>query len=310
MPGGRRSMSVRPTTSPASHTTSPTYGLNTCKTARSPVTQEAIEAMSNRVKDAPSGRTFLKLKLLCHVGQPYTITQMSSTTPVPVVVAIRDVAFLLKEVETGEVADAVTKQVAQSFITNLADNNVADAISKKITDDITTKLVDHVVAAISPQVALVHNISQSLTSTIEDTRSLHVSIGRERTEKENNVKTAVDRIEDAADALYDSVETYQKALQVLTPSLDATQEKIDQLTTQISKTPTPTQGTAHQSYSSVVATHTPPQVDMALGRAALQAHQILLDPLPGEVLFPPNTSKRDIADKIKTAVFLLEGLIC
>ncbi|KAG1837485.1 hypothetical protein F4604DRAFT_1692204 [Suillus subluteus] len=212
---------------------------------------------------------------------------MSSSTPVPVVAAIQAVAFLLKNVETGNAADEITKQVTHSLIAKLDNNNLVDTISKQITDDITAKLVDHVVAAMSPQVALVHNASQTLTSTIEDMRSLYTSIGRERTEKEDNVKMAIDRIEDAADALYDSVETYQKALQTLAPSLDATQEKLDQLTTQITKTPAQVQGTVHPSYSSVVATHMPPQVDKALGRAALQACQILLDPLPGGILFLP-----------------------
>ncbi|KAG2747348.1 hypothetical protein P692DRAFT_201867111 [Suillus brevipes Sb2] len=312
MPGGRRSTSVGPTTSPISHTTSPTYGLNTRKTARTPVTQESIEALTNRVKYAPSGKTFLKSKLLCHVGQPFTvnhlisvlfqITQMSSSTPVPVVMAIQAVAFLLKDVETCNVVDVITKQAAHSITTKLDDDNVADALSRKITDNITARLVDHVVAAISPQVALVHDASQTLTSTIEDAKTLHTSIGRERTEQEDNIKTAADHIEDAADALYDSVETYQKALQILAPSLDATQEKIDQLSSQITKVPVQAHGATHLSYSAAAAAHIPPQVDKALGRAALQARQILLDPLPGGTLFPPDTSKRDMAAKIKSAL--------
>ncbi|KAG1726348.1 uncharacterized protein EDB91DRAFT_1061666 [Suillus paluster] len=145
---------------------------------------------------------------------------------------------------------------------------------------------------------------------------LHTSTCRERTKKEDNIKTAADHIEDAADALYDSVETYQKALQILTPSLDATQEKIDQLSTQISKAPVQTPGTAHSSYSSVVTAHIPLQVDRALGHAALQARQILLDPLPGGTLFPSKTLKHDIATKIKTTLKAArddttpEGTIC
>lgn len=312
MTGGRRSTSVGANTSPTSRTISPTYGLNTRKTVRSPITQEAIEVMPNRVRDAPSGKTFLESKLLCHIGQPYTvnhlisvlfqITQMSNSTPVPVVAAIRAVAFVLKESETDNTADLISQQVLNSLNIKLTDIDIANTISKQVTNDITAKLVDHVVAAISPQVALVHDASQSLTSTLEDAKTLHTSIGRERTEKEDNIKTAAERIEDAADALYESVETYQKALHTLTPSLDATQEKIDQLSTQISKTPTQTQGPVHLSYSSAVTAHLPPQIDQALGRAAIRARQILLDPLPGQTLFPPNTSNRDIATKLKNAL--------
>lgn len=158
---------------------------------------------ANKVKDSISGKTFLESKLLCHVDQPFTlnhlilvlfqITQMSSTTPAPVIAATRAVAFILKDHVASEIANMVAKQV---------------------TDSVTAKLVDHVVAAISPQVALVYNTSQSLTTTLEDAMSLHNSIGRERTEKEEGIKTAADRIEEAADALYESVETYQKALQI------------------------------------------------------------------------------------------------
>ncbi|KAG2141817.1 uncharacterized protein EDB93DRAFT_1252501 [Suillus bovinus] len=270
MPNERRSSSMGDNTPPTSHTTSPTYGLKTRRTVQSPITQEAIEALPNRVKDAPSSKTFLESKLLCHIGQPYTInhlilalfqiTQMSNMTPVPVTAAIRAVAFVLKELDIDNTAEMISQQVLCSLNTKLMDTNLASMISKQVTNDIMAKLVDHVVAAISLQVTSVHNISQSLTSTLDDTRNLHTSIGRERTEKEDNIKTTADRIEDAADALYESVETYQKALHTLTPSLDATQEKIDQLSTQISRTPTPTQGTVPPSYSSVAATYLPPKL--------------------------------------------------
>ncbi|KAG1717354.1 hypothetical protein EDB19DRAFT_2008500 [Suillus lakei] len=228
MPGtsSRRSTSVGPSTSPTSRVASPIYGLNTRRTVRTTTSQESIEQQTNKVKDSLSGKNFLEAKLLCHVDQPFTlnhlisvlfqITQMSSSTPVPVVAAIRAIAFILKDHAASELATLVAKQV---------------------TDDVTSKLVDHVIAAISPQVTLIHNASQMLTSTLEGATTLHNSIGRERSEKEDNIKTATDRIEEAADALYESVETYQKALKMLAPSLDATQEKINMLSTQMSKAP-------------------------------------------------------------------------
>ncbi|KAG2049923.1 hypothetical protein BDR06DRAFT_974877 [Suillus hirtellus] len=206
---------------------------------------------------------------------------MSSTTPVHVTSAIRAVAFIMKEHVASEIAELAAKQ---------------------ITDNLTAKLVDHVVAAISPQVALIHDASQTLNATIEDSTRLHTSISRERTEKEDNVKTAADRIEEAADALYDSVETYQKALQILTPSLDATQEKIDLLHSQISKNPPEIQQAPRPTYSSVVAAQLPPMVDQAISRAAIRARQVLLDPKPGEQLFPQNTSNQDITNKLKNAL--------
>lgn len=197
MSGPHRSVSVGANSTTSSHTTSPTYGLNTCRTTRSNTTQETIEAMPNKVKDSATGKTFLELKLLCHVGQTYTlshlisvlfqVTQMSSTMPIHVTLAICAVAFIMKE--------------------HIA-SKIAELAAKPITDNLTAKLVDHMVAAISLQVASIHNTSQTLNATIKGSAKLHTSIGRERTEKEDNVKTAADRIEEAADALYDSVETY------------------------------------------------------------------------------------------------------
>ncbi|KAG2050041.1 hypothetical protein BDR06DRAFT_1011655 [Suillus hirtellus] len=168
MPGisSCRSMSVGPSTSPTLHVASPIYGLNTHRTVRTTTSQESIEQQANKVKDSLSGKNFLEVKLLCHVNQPFTlnhlisvlfqIMQMSSSTPVPVVATIWAVAFILKDHAASELATLVTKQV---------------------TDDVTSKLVDHVIVAISPQVALVHNASQMLTSTLEEATTLHNSIG-------------------------------------------------------------------------------------------------------------------------------------
>ncbi|KAG2356878.1 hypothetical protein BDR07DRAFT_1491357 [Suillus spraguei] len=64
-------------------------------------------ALPNDVMDTTSVETFLASKLLCLEGQPFTlthlssilfhITQMSTTTPVPVTAAVRAVVFLLRK---------------------------------------------------------------------------------------------------------------------------------------------------------------------------------------------------------------------
>ncbi|KAG2061007.1 hypothetical protein BDR06DRAFT_1049074 [Suillus hirtellus] len=56
------------------------------------------------------------------------------------------------------------------------------------------------------------------------------------------------------------------------------------------------------SYSTVAASRLPPSVDQAIGRAAIRAWQILLDPQPGEHLFPHNTSNTDIVKKLREAL--------
>ncbi|KIK40535.1 hypothetical protein CY34DRAFT_87162 [Suillus luteus UH-Slu-Lm8-n1] len=237
MPGisSRRSTSVGPNTSPDSHVASSIYGLNTHRTIRTTTSQESIEQQTNKVKDSLSGKNFLEAKLLCHVDQPFTlnhlilvlfqITQISSSTPVPVIAAIQAIAFILKDHVASELATLVAKQV---------------------TDEVTSKLVDHVVAAISPQVAL-------------------------------------------------------KALQTLAPSLDAMQEKIDMLSTQMTQAPSQLP-TSMFSYSVAVTANLDPTIDKAIGRAAIWARQILLDPKPNSTLFPVNTPTSEIAKKLNDAL--------
>jgi hypothetical protein len=100
---------------------------------------------------------------------------MSSSTSVTVINAIRAVAFILKDHASSEIAEITAQQITATF-----------------TDNITTKLVDHVVAAISPQVALIHSASQDLSSSVENASALHKSLERERNEKEENLKTAAE----------------------------------------------------------------------------------------------------------------------
>ncbi|KAG1731316.1 uncharacterized protein EDB91DRAFT_1085076 [Suillus paluster] len=277
---------------PSSHEASPTYGLNTHKTKRTAILQGNIEAMSSIVKDSASGGKYLASTLLCHIGQPYTlthlisilfqITQMSGNIPLPVVTAIRAVAFLMKDHVACEVAKLVAKQ---------------------LMDTLTPCLVDHVIAAIAPQVAQVHTLTDTLTTTLERVEETHKMVEREKDEKENNAQVAAERIEEAADALYSSVEDCQNILKLLTPSLEATQDRINHLSTQIA-TPPPTSNItpSQPTYSSITAAHLPPTVDRAVGRAAIRTRQVLLDPMHGETLFPPNSTNSEIAKQLEEAL--------
>lgn len=291
MPGNRRSVSIGAGNAPTPRTNSPTYSLNTRRTTRAPTMQGTIEATPNIVKDIESRKEFLRSKLLCHVDQPFTlthlisvlfqITQMSSSTPAPVISATRAVAFILKEHIACDIAEKAAKQISESL---------------------SARLVEHVVAAISPQVALVHSASQAIADSLEETKTLYNLIGRERAEKEDGIKTAADRIEEAADSLYSSLELCQNDLKTLTPSLDAAHDKINSLYTKISNPPTQQTVPSQPLYSNIAANHLPPTVDQVLGRAAIKARQVLLDPTPGETLFPPNSSNYTIAGKLKEAL--------
>jgi len=262
--------------------------------------QATIEAMTNTVKNASSGKKFLESKLLCLIDEPFTlthlisilfqITQMSNSTPVPVVAAIRAVAFIMKDHVASEIAEKVAEQVAEKA-------------AEQITGSLTTRLVDHVIAAISPQVALVHTASQSLSSSLEQATELQNKMIRERDEGEANTKTAAERIEESADTLFSYVETCQDALKSLAPSVEAMQDKINDMSQQLPLASSQRQPESiRPSYSSVAASHLPPTIDQALGRAAVRAREILLDPMPGETLFPPDTPKREIANTLNNAL--------
>jgi hypothetical protein len=277
---------------PKAHSPTPPNGPNTRRTTRNPTTVEEIEASQSCVTDTESAEKFLSTKLLCQEGQPYSavhlstilfhITQMSSATPLPVNTAIRAVAFLLK------------RHVAYE---------IAEVAAKHLSDMLAPRIVDHVIAAIAPQVATVHNASETLSLTITQAKEIHHSLKLEREEKEESVQIVAERIEEAADALFSSVEDCQNALKVLTPSLDATQDRINHLSTQMSMTTAPSaQASLQPTYSSIAASHLPPKVDQAVGRAAIRARQILLDPRPGDNLFPPDTPNADIAKKLKEAI--------
>lgn len=286
--------------------TSPTQGTATRRSARQTLSQNEIEKLSSVVTDPISAEQYLSSNLLCHLDEPFTLTHLISTlfhitqlpkTPLPVITAIRATAFILKKHAADEIAETVARQ---------------------LSDTLTPKIVDHVIAAIAPQVAKVLDTSttlenslkrvdatnQSLTSTLEKTDGTYRLLERIRNEKEESSQTAIERVEDAADALYVSVEDCQNAMKVLSLSLEATQDKINHLYTQLSSSPSqPIPHTLSQSsYSSIAAAHLPPSVDKAIGRAAIRARQVLLDPQPGELLFPPNTSNFNIAKRLKDAL--------
>ncbi|KAG1784716.1 uncharacterized protein HD556DRAFT_1314843 [Suillus plorans] len=126
---------------------------------------------------------------------------MSSTTPLPVTSAIRVVAFLLKDHAACEIMDSV---------------------AARLMDMLTPKLVDHVIATIAPQVACIYAASTTIASMMEQAEKVLSMLEREKTEKEDVIKVAAERIEEAADILFSLVEDCQNVVKILSPSLEAT----------------------------------------------------------------------------------------
>ena len=281
---------------PTSHAASLTPENNTRRTRRQ-TTREEIEAMPSAVKDIASAEKYLSSKLLCHLDEPFTlthltsclfhITQISSSIPLPVTTAIRAVAFLMKKHAACEIAEAAAQQ---------------------LSDTLTPRIVDHVIASIAPQVAKILTAAESLTKSMEESEHHRATLDRERLEKEQELSTVADRIQEAADTIFSSVEDCHNTISLLSPSLDATQERLNTLSKQIIPSPAmqvypPTLPQTHKpTYSSIAATQLQPTTDRAVGRAAIRARQILLDPIPGNTLFPPESPHIDIVKKLKSAL--------
>ncbi|KAG2747165.1 hypothetical protein P692DRAFT_201791369 [Suillus brevipes Sb2] len=290
---------------PKSHSPSPPIALNTRRTVRNPTSADDILAMPNDVMNATDAEKYLTTKLLCLEGQPFTlqhlssilfhITQMSAVTPAPVTAATRAVAILLRKHVVCEIAEAAAK-----------------TISSTLTDSLATRLVDHTIAALAPQIASIHVASEALaktaqladntlSTTLDKAEKLHRLASHEREEHEGGLNVAAERLEETADALYATVTDCQNAITLLAPSLDSTQERINLLSKQMT-TPPITSPAVPLTYSAVTAAHLPPSVDHPIGRAAIRACQIVLDPKPGTTLFPPGTSHKDMAARLKEAI--------
>lgn len=260
--------------------------------------------MSNPVMDTATAEAFLSYKLLCHMNEPFTlshltsvlfhITQMSANIPLPVTSAIRAVAFILKKHSACEIMKATAEQLASDLVLQLT-AQLKDSISHHVNElQATTECI-----ATSAQ-----QIDSTLAPTVEAAERLHKLLKDECEEKEDDARIAADRIEEAMNDLQSSVDNYCTSLKSLTPSLTTTQDCINQLSAQLlSPSQQTTSLTPSQlSYSSIVASHLPPSVDKVVGRTAIHACKILLEPQPDTTLFPPNTSNSNIAKKLKAAL--------
>ncbi|KAG2050326.1 hypothetical protein BDR06DRAFT_1011314 [Suillus hirtellus] len=264
---------------------------------RNQMLQDDIEALPGAVMGLDSAEKYLTsvllrqadepLSLLHLVGILFQVTQIAKLIPLAITNAIRAVAFILKQQAASEIADVVAKAAAD-----------------QLTNSLSTNIVNSVIAAITPQVASIHTTAESLKGTLAQSKQLHDVIEREKEKEEkeeekNDLKTAAEHIEDAVDTLYESIEDCNNSYKLLTLSLEFTQDRLNNLATQLSQTsPVTMQPTAtppaFPTYSSIAAANLPPSIDQVVARASLRAKQILLDPTPGHSLFPAEATNATI----------------
>ncbi|KAG0705861.1 hypothetical protein DFH29DRAFT_996514 [Suillus ampliporus] len=179
---------------------SSTNGLSTRQSPGTPLSQEEIEAIPSTVKNIETAEKFLTKSLLCISEEPFTlthitsillqITQMHNSTPLPVVLAIRAVAFILKQHVASEVANEVAQQ---------------------ITDSLTPRLVNNIVAAIAPQIAKILSASELMSESLTQAETIRKALNHDRNESEESLQISADRLEAAADELQSSTTDCQNA---------------------------------------------------------------------------------------------------
>ncbi|KAG2103733.1 uncharacterized protein F5147DRAFT_775860 [Suillus discolor] len=141
----------------------------------------------------------------------------------------------------------------------------------------------------APQMAKLLTASDQLSDTVERTEAVRKAMVNDRDEMDDGLQISASRIETVADELHTSVEDCQNALKLLSPSLDTTQERLNTLSTQLLTQHVPTHYDGNteetdtnqpqrQTYSSIVTANLTPSIDKAIGRAAIRAREILLDP--------------------------------
>ncbi|KAG1724572.1 uncharacterized protein EDB91DRAFT_1255165 [Suillus paluster] len=220
----------------------------------------------------------------------------------------------------------------------LPETNPAEATSAQLSQ-LTPKILDHIMAVMAPQLEQLSSTFNLLSHSLEEVVKTRQKID-ERVDLDRDINAAADQITNATD-IYSAIEDCHTSINLLIPSLELTQEYIHSLSMQLLTQPNPSPPTAsklplfskittaytidpmirlHTSCSSppnfqVFAhqTHLPPNtasrthhqippIDEALARATLRARQILLDPIPGNLVFPLDISHEDTLSKIHTTI--------
>ncbi|KAG1844151.1 hypothetical protein F4604DRAFT_1689234 [Suillus subluteus] len=140
---------------------------------------------------------------------------------------------------------------------------MATEVAQQLTDTLTPRIIEHIVGAIAPQMAKLLSTSDQLSDTLDWTEAVRKALANDRDEMNDGLQISASDTKD-------------------------TDINIDKH--------------QHQTYSSIVTSNLSPSIDKAIGRAAIRARQILLDPTLGTTLFPPGTSHGDMVKKAKSAL--------
>lgn len=250
------------------------------------------------------------------------------------------IAAIAPQVAKILIASESLEHAAQSIelIKPLSSNpDPSPATTTQLTQ-LTPQILEQITSSLAPQLDQLTSTSKSLTNSLENSEQLRKLV-ESRVDLDRDIDASADRITHATDTLFCAIEDCQSSMDLISPSLETTQQRLNTLSLQfLTQPPTPSQpmpkAPQHNLYSNIATpkTHTqipaysahpatttrgyppnpsrpiatsapqPASADAAIARSAIRARQILLDPIPGNLFLPENISHEATSSKINTAI--------
>ncbi|KAI5982881.1 hypothetical protein EDD15DRAFT_2490324 [Pisolithus albus] len=317
-------------------TKTPVLRNNTRSTSHANL-KDPLATQTSTVTDQASGLRYLQKRELLPVGDPPSLRNLTTAlhfiaqlphVPASAIDGIKAVAFLLDHVKTASHEAELQNSVLPSLSETVA-NHVIASISPHIASlqDSATKLQhgnphppqqplpngssEQIIAALLPDIASTRNSIKQLEGKLNILDTLHQHLATNGTVGSCADTTTLERIETAVDSVNLCLTDVNMSIDILVPSLTATQSQVNALhkymTSQNPATPQgPVTSLPARSYSDVAKT--PPQSRLAaaaLAKAETRSRQVLFTPSATQTLYSKNTDPASIAADIMDLLITL-----
>ncbi|KAI5981263.1 hypothetical protein EDD15DRAFT_2204186 [Pisolithus albus] len=318
-------------------TKTPVTRNNTRSTAQAGF-KDPLATQISTVTDHASGLRYLVKRELLPEGARPTTSNLSTALlfiaqlphlPAPALDGIRAVAYLLDTVETDSLTAEIQNTLQQTLSESVTKHVVA-SISPHVASlqDSVTKL--HPDAPNSQQTSPTHADNQALAALLPDVKATHESVNQLKeklsildslhqylaTTTPSDLTTPLEQIESMVNTVNLGLTDVNMSIDVLLPSLNATQSQVNSLHEHlVSHPPTPPQTTLGLAappptrlYSD--AAKSPPTAPRlaaaALAKAETRTRQVLFTPTPTQSLYSKDTDPLSIAADISDLLITLE----
>ncbi|KAI5992804.1 hypothetical protein EDD15DRAFT_2442092 [Pisolithus albus] len=286
--------------------------------------KDPLTAQISTVTDQASGLRYLQKREFLPVGEPLTLSKLSTalhlvaqlpSVPASAIDGIRAIAYLLDHVNTITLSEEFQNTVLPSLSETVA-NHVVASISPHIAtlQDSVTKLQsgtpqqpnpdhasDQTIAALQLDVTSTRDSIKQLEGKLSILDTLHQHLATSGMVAPHSDPSTVERIETAVDLVHSSLTDVNLSIDVLLPSLNATQTQVNTLHKHLtSHPPTPSQGpTPRQPLPQPARLYT-------LAKAETRARQVLFMPTPTQTLYTKNSDPISITGSISELLITLE----